>query len=115
MKHVPNYWLVLYCIFFSECFGDDLLLLLPLFWTYPSSVFLSLKNLKTLKITTFRWLDLPSSSGEKGGDTYSAGSGRPSYFRSVDHRYLAAFYFKTKDDQSFETQWLLRFSNIEYF
>jgi hypothetical protein len=28
-------------------------------------------------------MDLLSSSGKKGGDTYSVGSGRPSYSRSV--------------------------------
>jgi hypothetical protein len=49
--------------------------------------FLLLKNLETLKITTFRRLDLSSSSGNMvgaGGDTYSVGSGRPSCSRSVD-------------------------------
>jgi hypothetical protein len=31
-------------------------------------------------------MDLSSSSGEKGGDTYSIGSGRQSCSRSVDRR-----------------------------
>jgi hypothetical protein len=36
----------------------------------------SLKNLKTLKMTTFRRMNVLSSLGKKGGDTYSVGSSR---------------------------------------
>jgi hypothetical protein len=48
-------------------FGDGLLLLLYLFWNLSVSVFLrSLKILKPYKITTFRRMNLPSSSGKRG-------------------------------------------------
>jgi hypothetical protein len=37
---------------------------------YPSSAFKkSLKKLKTLKITSFQRMDLPLSSGKRGGET----------------------------------------------
>jgi hypothetical protein len=51
--------------------------------SYPS-VFPGLKNLKTVKITTFRRMDLSSPSSKKGRDTSSVGSGRLSYSRSMD-------------------------------
>jgi hypothetical protein len=49
--------------------GGGIIELLSLFWTYPSSVFL--KDLRILKpyakVTGFRWVDVPSSSGKKEG------------------------------------------------
>jgi hypothetical protein len=49
-------------------FGDGLVLILSFFWTLSIVWFLkTLRNLKTLKITTSGRMDLPSSSGRKVG------------------------------------------------
>jgi hypothetical protein len=56
--------------------------------------FLSLKNLTT-KITAFRRIDLPSSSGKKGET--------PVLLDSVD-RGISGPQVRTKEDPSFETQ-----------
>jgi hypothetical protein len=70
----------LYQPYYFLCFG-----------LYTSPVFFkSLKNLKTLKITAFRRMDLSSSSGKKGGETFC-------WIRWTE------LFPKTKEDPTFET------------
>jgi hypothetical protein len=77
-------------------FGDGLTLGLLLSLLLTLKIVCFLKNiikLISLKITTFRRMDLPSSSGKKRGDSCSVGSGRPSYCLFVDqwNRCLPSF------------------------